>query len=127
MKVLIVIATVKNIFQSNRSAIYAQYFDQLENKDLFILASATEQNSIFAEAPHLSDGRVIYAGTCRHLSSAERLEKAKQRCPAYRVAVGDAKISFTDAHYGKQSYHLATKAAILLSAVVMVFMLTSLP
>lgn len=97
-------------FQSNRSAIYAQYFDQLEKQGLVYPCFCSRAELHAAEAPHLSDGRVIYAGTCRHLSPAERLEKAKQRCPAYRVAVGDAKISFTDAHYGKQSYHLATES-----------------
>src|SRR5699024_5265762 len=40
-----------------------------------------------ASAPHAADGRVIYAGTCRGLTPAQRAEKTK--APAWRLMVPD--------------------------------------
>ena len=63
------------------------------------------------QAPHESDGRIVYAGTCR----PKQLEEAwlnidahpSGRKPATRIIVPDEEISFVDAHYGEQSVNLA--------------------
>jgi hypothetical protein len=60
-----------------------------------------------ADAPHASDGRFVYAGTCRNLTPAEVAEKSRHRHPAYRLRLPDEVISFTDGHYGPQQYNLA--------------------
>lgn len=60
-----------------------------------------------ADAPHASDGRIIYAGTCRKLTAAQRSAKMQQRRPAWRIKVADELIAFTDMHYGRQQANLA--------------------
>lgn len=97
-------------FQSQRSDIYAEYFAQLETQGLVYPCFCSRSELHAAEAPHLSDGRVLYAGTCRDLTPAQREAKALVRRPAYRLQVTDVPISFTDAHYGPQSYRLTEES-----------------
>ena len=97
-------------FQSKRSDIYEHYFTQLEQRELVYPCFCSRAELHAAEAPHLSDGRVLYAGTCRHLTAAEREAKAQRRAPAYRLRIEDKSISFMDGHYGKQSYNLAEES-----------------
>lgn len=94
-------------FQSQRSDIYAEYFARLEAQKLVYPCFCSRGELHAAEAPHASDGRIIYAGTCRALSQAEREAKAKVRRPAWRVRVTDEPISFTDSHYGAQNANLS--------------------
>lgn len=94
-------------FQSERSEFYAAAFAKLEERGLVFPCFCSRNELHAAEAPHLSDGRVLYPGTCRELSAAEREAKAKLRAPAWRVRVPDESISFYDLHYGQQSYQLA--------------------
>ena len=58
-------------------------------------------------APHRSDGEVIYPGTCRNLTQEERAERAKTRRPALRIRVPDEEISFTDLLQGEYRENLA--------------------
>lgn len=97
----------ENYFQSQRSAIYEKYFNKLTQEKLIYPCFCSRAELHAAEAPHLSDGRVLYSGVCRRLTEAERQSKMRQRRPAYRVKVQDETISFTDGHYGGQSYNLA--------------------
>lgn len=97
-------------FQSNRSNIYAHYFEQLQNSGHSFPCFCSRSELHAAEAPHLSDGRILYPGTCRQLSAAEREAKAAKRAPAYRVQVPDEVISFQDGHYGSQSYNLVKES-----------------
>ena len=50
---------------------------------------------------------MLYAGTCRGLSSEEIAEKRKKRAPATRVRVPDEEISFTDGVFGEYRENLA--------------------
>ena len=100
-------ADSETYFQSQRSEIYRQYFTKLADQGLVYPCFCSRAELHAAEAPHLSDGRILYAGTCRSLTSAEREEKAKTRRPAYRVQVDDEVVAFTDGHYGLQSYRLS--------------------
>ena len=59
------------------------------------------------QAPHESDGRVVYKGTCRNLPRG-----ARQGAAALRMMVppeGEGVVTFTDGHYGQQSVDLATQ------------------
>ena len=87
-------------YQSQCDEIYAQAFAKLEEMGLLYpcFCSRAELHSV--NAPHLSDGRTVYAGTCRNLTPQQREEKAKRRPPAIRVQVPDESISFQDGHYG---------------------------
>ena len=100
----------ESFFQSQRSEIYAQYFEQLQEQSLVYPCFCSRAELHAAEAPHLSDGRIVYAGTCRCLTKAEREAKAQKRAPAYRLQVEDVPISFTDGHYGQQSFNLAEES-----------------
>lgn len=100
----------ESYFQSKRSDIYAEYFVQLQEQEFVYPCFCSRSELHAAEAPHLSDGRIIYAGTCRHLTAEQREAKAQRRAPAYRLRVEDKPISFLDGHYGQQSYNLAEES-----------------
>lgn len=87
--------------QSMRSERYAEAFAQLPTYPCYCSRSELHD----ASAPHASDGRAIYAGTCRNLTDEER--KAKTRTPAWRVRVPDTQIAFTDGVFGAQRENLA--------------------
>ena len=100
----------ESYFQSKRSDIYAEYFVQLQEQEFVYPCFCSRSELHAAEAPHLSDGRIIYAGTCRHLTAEQHEAKAQRRAPAYRLRVEDKPISFLDGHYGQQSYNLAEES-----------------
>lgn len=60
-----------------------------------------------ASAPHASDGGVLYAGTCRRLSEAQRAVLRQHRSPALRLHVPSATVGFSDAHCGRYEQDLA--------------------
>lgn len=81
--------------QSQRTQVYAQYFDRLPVYPCY----CTRNELHDASAPHASDGRLLYAGTCRNLTDAERAGKTK--APAWRVRVPNREICFTDGVFGE--------------------------
>ena len=80
--------------QSLRSAVYDRYFEQLREKNLLFPCYCTRSQLHNVNAPHLSDGTYVYAGTCRNLTEAERA--AKTRAPSWRVMVPDREFSLHD-------------------------------
>lgn len=80
--------------QSTRGEIYESYFEQLPVYPCY----CTRNELHSASAPHGTDGNLLYAGTCRGLTEAQRA--AKTRKPAWRVEVPSEEISFTDRVYG---------------------------
>lgn len=91
--------------QSRRSEIYAGYFEALEKRGLLYPCYCTRTELHAASAPHASDGRVLYAGTCKNLTPAQRQEKTK--APAWRLMVPDREYSFTDGLQGPYAENLA--------------------
>ena len=87
--------------QSQRTEAYAEAFARLDTYPCY--CSRNELHA--ASAPHASDGAVIYAGTCRDLTAAERA--AKTRRPAWRVRVPDEEVSFLDGLQGEVRENLA--------------------
>ena len=55
------------VWQSQRSDIYEHYFRQLQARGLTYPCYCTRADLLATQAPHESDGRVVYKGTCRHL------------------------------------------------------------
>lgn len=124
--------------QSQRFPLYEQYLRQLQATGLVYPCYCTRADIMATQAPHESDGRIVYAGTCRpqELRGIKRVEGVEgsiprafdspiprkidssknrkidastpQRSPSLRLFVPDEAISFTDAHYGPQSVNLAT-------------------
>lgn len=97
--------------QSQRSEIYEEYLNRLNKTGLTYPCTCTRADIMATQAPHESDGRIVYKGTCRPLAMpnhtvTEYPHSDKQA--ATRLYVPDKQISFTDGHYGGQSVNLAT-------------------
>ena len=97
----------EQIPQSKRTAAYAAQFDLLAGQDLVYPCYCTRGELHASSAPHASDGRVLYAGTCRNLTEAQRAEKTKS--PAWRLQVPDKTYAFTDGLQGAVSENLASE------------------
>ena len=91
--------------QSKRSPVYDRYFELLDSKGLLYPCYCTRSQLHNVNAPHLSDGTYVYAGTCRGLSQQQRAQQTRQ--PSWRVLVPDAEYEFTDLVQGFQRENLA--------------------
>lgn len=87
--------------QSERSEIYAHYLQLLQERGLTYPCYCTRADIMATQAPHESDGRVVYAGTCRDLPPRPDTPAA------VRLRVPDRDITFCDAAYGPQCINLA--------------------
>ena len=92
--------------QSRRSDVYEKYFEVLKEKDLLYPCYCTRSQLHSINAPHLSDGTYVYAGTCRELTEAQRA--AFDRLPAWRVKVPDKLWTVQDLCQGTYTENLAT-------------------
>jgi len=102
--------------QSLRSDIYAAEMNKLEAAGLTYPCFCTRADIMATQAPHESDGRIVYAGTCRpprlggHMGSedTDAVGDTREKSPrAIRLFVPDKTISFSDRHYGRQEVNLA--------------------
>jgi len=91
--------------QSRRSGVYQQYFEKLQDLGLLYPCYCTRSQLHSVNAPHLSDGTYVYAGTCRDLTPQQRA--VFQRQPAWRVRVPGEQWSFTDMVQGPVQQNLA--------------------
>ena len=87
--------------QSTRDSVYESYFEKLPTYPCY--CSRNELHA--ASAPHASDGRVIYSGTCRNLTEQERNEKTK--IPSWRIRVSDEDVIFSDGVFGEIEQNIA--------------------
>ena len=92
--------------QSQRSEVYRGYFEKLEGMGLLYPCYCTRSQLHSVNAPHLSDGTYVYAGTCRELTDAQRT--AFQRAPAWRVKVPEREWVVNDLVQGIYKEDLAT-------------------
>lgn len=90
-------------FQSERHDRYAAALERLCAMDLVYPCFCTRADIMTTQAPHESDGRIVYAGTCR----ARTYNKEDMERAALRLKVPDREIAFTDGHYGPQSVNLS--------------------
>ena len=96
------------VYQSERTAVYAQAFRALEERGLIYPCYCTRAERLAASAPHRSDGQTIYDGRCSRLTEAEREALSQTRRPAWRVKVGQESITFCDFLYGEYKEDLKT-------------------
>ena len=89
--------------QSQRSAVYDGYFEQLRDMGLIYPCYCTRSQLHSVNAPHLSDGTYVYAGTCRNLKNPPEGRK-----PAWRVMVPDRVWEVEDFVQGHYALNLAT-------------------
>ena len=92
--------------QSQRSEIYREYFEKLEDLGLLYPCYCTRSQLHSVNAPHLSDGTYVYTGTCRNLTPQQ--QAAFGRAPAWRVMVPDQEWTVKDRIQGIYAENLAT-------------------
>ena len=92
--------------QSQRSRVYDRYFEKLQDLGLLYPCYCTRSQLHSPNAPHLSDGTYVYAGTCRGLTEAQRA--AFDRAPAWRVTVPDREWVVADLAQGTYRENLMT-------------------
>ncbi|MDE6340838.1 MAG: tRNA glutamyl-Q(34) synthetase GluQRS [Muribaculaceae bacterium] len=90
--------------QSLRHDIYGHFLSILKDTGFCYRCRCTRADIMATRAPHESDGRVVYKGTCRPpVLPSPYVEGAG----AVRIAVPDETIEFTDRICGKQRVNLA--------------------
>lgn len=94
------------VYQSQRGDIYEHYFNLLREKGMTYPCYCTRNDILATQAPHESDGRIVYKGTCRPGPDNALLMRTGPA--ATRMIVPDEEIIYTDGHYGVQGVNLAT-------------------
>lgn len=97
----------ESYFQSQRSEVYAEMLARLEGQGVVFPCFCSRGEVHAANAPHLSDGRYRYPGTCRSLTPEQVAIRKFVRTPALRVRVDDRVWRFCDEHYGCREYVLS--------------------
>lgn len=83
------------IWQSQRSEIYQHYLDILQQQGRTYYCKCTRADIMSSQAPHQSDGRIVYPGTCRSMGyqdGAIRLivpEGMQQHCGDFIIRRAD--------------------------------------
>lgn len=98
--------------QSQRGAFYERALGVLAQTGLTYPCTCRRADIMATQAPHQSDGRIIYGGSClpQRLGGTlgEEEELARQTSPhTVRLHVPDRQISFADRTYGQQRVNLA--------------------
>ena len=93
-------------YQSQRQDIYEHYFDLLDKEGLLYPCFCTRADLLATQAPHESDGRVVYKGTCRNMTPTDYPQGIT---PAWRIRVPDRTIETADGHYGTYRTNLTTE------------------
>lgn len=93
--------------QSMRGEIYRSMLEKLKSTHLTYPCFCTRADIMATQAPHQSDGRIIYSGRCRP-AVMPSMTAEPQRKHTTRLFVPDREIRFTDRVFGPQSSNLAT-------------------
>lgn len=95
------------LYQSQRSAIYQHYLDELTRQGRIYPCFCTRAQLQASQAPNLGDTQWVYNRSCASLSPEQVAELSAQRSPAMRLRVPDEDVCFTDGLYGPQCENLA--------------------
>ena len=116
------------VWQSQRGHIYEEYLLRLTEMGLTYPCHCTRADIMATQAPHETDGRVVYKGTCRPraidainsidsigsidaidaIDAIGSIDSTIRTVPATtRLIVPDRTIPFTDGHYGRHDINLA--------------------
>lgn len=93
-------------FQHDRTEAYEQAYAELADAGLVYPCFCTRADLHAASAPHFGE-KLVYPGTCRNLTDAEREERAKTRHPSHRLIADDVDIAFRDLVQGDYRQNLA--------------------
>lgn len=95
--------------QSLRGDYYAAALERLAHTGLLYPCTCTRADIMATQAPHQSDGRVIYSGHCRPEMPNTQWPFAPER-HSIRIAVGHEPVEVCDRRYGRRCYDLAAEA-----------------
>ncbi len=87
--------------QSQRHELYAEALGRLKRAGTVYPCFCRRADIMATQAPHQSDGRIVYAGTCRPADMPVKFTEP-ERPHSIRIAVPDKEITFTDRVYGQQ-------------------------
>lgn len=93
--------------QSDRFEIYEEYFRRLTEMGLTYRCHCRRADIMATQAPHRSDGRIVYSGACRPSAIPPFPAAAPDEGGATRLWVPDREISFNDRICGQQTVNLA--------------------
>lgn len=94
--------------QSLRGEYYAEALRRLEELGLIYACRCTRADIMASSAPHQSDGRIIYAGTCRPLAGPPFTRPCGPGSRRLYVAPGEV-VEYTDRYFGPQRVDLAAE------------------
>ncbi len=92
--------------QSMRDAVYLDYFNRLAAARLTYKCRCRRADIMATQAPHESDGRIVYAGTCRPAALPPFPVCDSPSAGATRLYVPDRLIAFDDLVFGHQEVNL---------------------
>lgn len=95
--------------QSCRGDFYQEALDKLNEAGLLYPCHCRRADILATQAPHQSDGRIVYAGTCRPQNFPLKNQSIDLSQPAaLRLFVPDEEIEFTDRVFGSQRVNLSS-------------------
>lgn len=98
--------------QNERSNLYMEALSRLAETGMVYPCRCARRDLMASQAPHQSDGRVVYPGTCRPSYLPDKSGNLSDMTLAsdfrtLRLAVPDEEIGFNDMLYGQCSFNLA--------------------
>lgn len=95
--------------QSMRGAFYSEALETLSRKGLTYRCGCTRSDILSTQAPHQSDGRIVYSGKCRPSAAPPfpATDTAATGCGSLRIWVPDEEIRFEDRYFGPTVVNLA--------------------
>ena len=95
--------------QSCRGNFYQEALERLNEAGLLYPCHCRRADILATQAPHQSDGRIVYAGTCRPQNFPLKNQSIDLSQPAaLRLFVPDEEIEFTDRVFGTQMVNLSS-------------------
>lgn len=95
--------------QSCRGNFYQEALERLNEAGLLYPCHCRRADILATQAPHQSDGRIVYAGTCRPQNFPLKNQPIDLSQPAaLRLFVPDEEIEFTDRVFGTQMVNLSS-------------------
>lgn len=93
-------------YQQGRSGVYEEAYHVLERTGEVFPCFCTRADLHAASAPHRGE-KLVYPGTCRHLSASEIESRRAERTPAMRLVAPSKEYAFEDLVQGEYRQNLA--------------------
>ncbi|MCH5222324.1 MAG: tRNA glutamyl-Q(34) synthetase GluQRS [Muribaculaceae bacterium] len=95
--------------QSLRGDIYARYYKELLSQGVTYPCYCRRADILATQAPHQTDGRVVYSGACRPSDEPPFVTPSNVGCRAHstRLFTPDREVCFEDVVFGLQSANVA--------------------